>query len=83
MEPCTIQPEPGKIKKYPPGENLLYFRKGKPPKKLPYIFSKQSFSYTSGNENPKKFLIFSGYISYITLGLKSFIKTRENLQILP
>ena len=32
--------------------------KNKSPQKTSFIFSKESLSYTSGNENPKKLLIF-------------------------
>ena len=36
-----------------PRENFLYFRKRRL-SKISYIFSKESFSYTSRNENPEK-----------------------------
>ena len=37
----------------PPRENFLYSRKRRI-RKIPYILSKESFSYTSGNGNPKQ-----------------------------
>ena len=41
----------------PPRANFLCFRK-RNPKKMSYIFLKESFAYISGNGNPKKLLIF-------------------------
>ena len=38
---------------------VLVFQETKPPKKTSYIFSRESFSYISGNRNPEKIsLIF-------------------------
>ena len=50
MKPCTFQSMIEKLKKNPPRENFLYFRKRKPRKSV-YIFSKESFFYILGNGN--------------------------------
>ena len=46
-----------KNKKVHPEKNFLYFQKRKP-RNFFYIFPKESFSYISGNRNPKNLLVF-------------------------
>ena len=58
--PALFTPS-SKNKRNPPQENFLYFRKRKP-RKISYIFSKESCSYVSGNGCLDEFTYFNGCI---------------------
>ena len=58
MEPCAFQSKLEKIKKIPPGENFLYFKKQKRQKKLSIFSQKQVFLMFWEKGTPKKLFKF-------------------------
>ena len=63
----------------PPQENFLYFRKWKH-QNFSYIFSKENFSYISGNGNLKKISYIPGNGTSLCFG-KGIFRTLAHLEL--